>query len=220
MGGAKLMKEYLSKATSVREALMMYHGGYDRSGWGARTYAYPGKVLGDASIDANYGNGKPISAGETPVQQRKGQSRESLQLKAVQQNVAARLGISWEQLAMGGATKGDVAFALSQMKAGVQNNIQSLGIQAQQAMLPPMARAKILNEQRNQESGLMQLNTWGGKVVDGSQEGGRSITVGERAIVINVNGTQHPEAVGKAVNTAVQGGLDTLANANATAVKR
>lgn len=46
MGSAQLMKEYLTAAGgNLRTALTMYHGGYDRSGWGPRTRAYADKVF-------------------------------------------------------------------------------------------------------------------------------------------------------------------------------
>ena len=45
-GGAQLMAEYLKASKGdLRTALTMYHGGYDRSGWGPLTKAYPDKVL-------------------------------------------------------------------------------------------------------------------------------------------------------------------------------
>lgn len=46
MGSAQLMKEYLTAAKGdLKTALTMYHGGYDRSGWGPRTRAYADKVF-------------------------------------------------------------------------------------------------------------------------------------------------------------------------------
>lgn len=45
-GGAQLMAEYLKASKGdLRTALTMYHGGYDRSGWGPLTKAYPDKVM-------------------------------------------------------------------------------------------------------------------------------------------------------------------------------
>ncbi len=45
-GGAQLMAEYLRASKGdLRTALTMYHGGYDKSGWGPLTKAYPEKVM-------------------------------------------------------------------------------------------------------------------------------------------------------------------------------
>lgn len=206
MGGAKLLKEYLGKAGSVREALMMYHGGYDRSGWGPRTMAYPGLVLGDANF--------PTQAGI------KGESRNKMQLRAVQATTAARLGVPLNQLQLGDVNKGDVAWANSQLKAGIANNIQQLNVAALNPALPQQTRARIMSEARQQASGYDQMVKYGDRTESNQQQGDRVITLGERAIVINVNGADNPRLTAEEVFGHIDDHINDLANAGPDGVKR
>ncbi len=240
MGGAKLLKEYIGNSNSIREALMKYHGGYDKSGWGKNTLAYPGKVLGDSDLvqgDTGYnmvsGKKYAVSNRNTGYQETAtgqmfkpapvhGTSRDNIQLTSVQQNIAARMGLpNVDQLKQGGINKGDVTWAVSQLDGEYQNQISSLKVQLQNAMLTPSNRSKIITDLQNQESGLNQLRQYGGVVEDKAQDGPRTnITLGERAVWINVTGAGNPNQTAEAVMDKVHSGLSDLANSVDTGIKR
>ena len=207
MGGSKLLAQYIKEAGGdVRTGLMMYHAGYDRSGWGPRTRAYPGKVLGDG-ISGNTN------------QQIRGESREKIQLRSVQQNIANRLGVPLQQIQLGGVNRGDVSFARSQLEGGVQNQIFDLERQLNTVGLPQQAYSKIRTELRDQRSGLAMLQKYGGQSEAVAQEGPRSITIGERAVVINVTGSGNPEEVARHVEERFNSGFSDLINGTHTNLK-
>lgn len=195
--GAQILAENLKAAGgNVREALLMYHGGLDRKQWGPKTLSYPDKVLGEAP--------KPGVAG--------GESRDKIQLRSVQQNIAARLGVPLGQLQLGGVNRGDVSWAASQMKAGVENQIFDINKELMTVGLPQQTRSKLMTELREQQSGLNMLKKYSPQVEEAAQPGERSITIGERAIVININGVQDPETTGKILQDHLQNNLGDIVN--------
>jgi len=202
MGGAKLLADNL-KATggNIREALMMYHAGPDRTGWGPKTNAYPGKVLGDST---------PTSIGE---------SRNKMQLNSVQENMAARLGVPSGQLRLGGVNRGDVEWTRQQLDAGYQNQIADLHRQLQTVGLPQQQRSALMTELREQQTGLDLMRKFGDNVVNQAQPGDRSITIGERAIVINVNGSGDPSKTSEQVMQDLKEQLHDIAVSATTGIK-
>lgn len=202
MGGAQLLAENL-KATggNIREALMMYHAGPDRTGWGPKTNAYPGKVLGDST---------PTSIGE---------SRNKMQLNSVQENMAARLGVPSGQLRLGGVNRGDVEWTRQQLDAGYQNQIADLHRQLQTVGLPQQQRSALMTELREQQTGLDLMRKFGDNVVNQAQPGDRSITIGERAIVINVNGSGDPSKTSEQVMQDLKEQLHDIAVSATTGIK-
>ena len=202
-GGAKLMAENLKRSGgNMREALMMYHGGLDRSAWGPLTMAYPDKVLGDTGLGGGGGEGK-----------------QTIARKLVQQNIAARLGVPVDQLQQGQVNKGDVAWATQQLKAGVSNGIYGHEKELMNPMLPQSTRARIMNEIREQQTGLQQLQQYSPGVEEAARPGDRSITVGENAITINVNGVQDPKALVKMLDDHISGSLGDIINNANSAIK-
>lgn len=195
-GGAKLLAQYLkSSGGNMREALMMYHGGYDRSGWGPRTRSYPDKVLGEI----NDGDGG-------------GESKSTIKRRLVQQNIANRLGVPLEQIQQGAVNRGDAAWASQQMQAGVSNNIFDIQKQLMNQMLPQSSRSKLMNDLREQQTGLQQLQQYAPGVVEGQRQGDRSITIGENAIMINILGAGEPAAIARETKQQLEGGLGDLVN--------
>lgn len=202
-GIGKLMKENLDRTGgNVRDALMMYHGGTNKKNWGVLTNAYPDKVLGDVGMG---GGG--------------GESRQDIKRRLVQQNIAARLGVPLTQLQQGDVNKGDVSWAAQQMKAGVSNNIFDLQKQLMNQMLPQSSRSRIMNELREQQTGLQQLNQYSPAIEDKARPGERSITIGENAILININGVEDPKAMGKMLDDHLSGSLGDIVNQASTAIK-
>jgi hypothetical protein len=196
----------------VRKALTFYHGGLDQSKWGPLTAAYPDKVLGAGGSIAAPVHG---SAAATGV----GESRNKIQLRSVQNTIAGRLGVPVQQLQLGGVNREDVRFASSQMESGIRNNIFDLGNQLKAANLPNQVRSKIMTELRDQQSGLMQMRNYGSQVVESSQPGERSITLGERAIVINVNGSDDPNATAQTIQAHLSDHMGEIVNGTSTGMK-
>jgi len=77
-----------------------------------------------------------------------------------------------------------------------------------------------MSELRAQESGLAMMRQYSAQVVDKQQAGERSITIGERAIVINVNGAADPIATAEAVRLHLNDHIGELVNGTSTIVKR
>ncbi len=202
MGGAALMDDFLKRSGGdMNKALMMYHGGLDPANWGPLTRAYPGKVLG-AGGDAGAG-----------------ESRDKINLRSVQNTIAQRLGIPVAQLQQGRVNRGDVDFANSQLQAGITNQIYDTQNQLKAVNLPQQVRSKMMTELRNQQSGLTMMRNFGSQVEEKAQPGGRSITLGERAVVINVNGAGDPAAVGQEVKTQLDDHFGELVNGTSTGMK-
>jgi hypothetical protein len=225
MGGAQLLSTYLKKSGGdMEKALMMYHGGYDTKGWGPLTRAYPGKVLGGAAIP------KPLSqqaAAEssmkratTEVPTSTGESKTKINLKSVQNTIAQRLGIPVAQLQQGGVNRGDVSFASSQIQSGIQNQIMDLKNQLKAVNLPQQTMSKMMTELRAQQTGLTMMRQYGDQVVERAQPGERSITIGERAIVINVNGALDPAATAEHVKAQLDDHIGEIVNGTSTGMKR
>lgn len=224
MGGAQLFAGYLKSAGGdVETALKMYHGGYKRSGWGPLTNSYPGKVMG-AGAGRNIGANGEAPIMPLPTQQAyagtgRGQTKADINLKSVQNTIAQRLGVPVEQLQQGGVNRGDVAFANSQLQGGITNQIFDLKNQLKAVNLPQQTRSKMMADLQAQQTGLMMMRQYGGQVEGRAQEGGRSITVGERAVVINVNGAQDPVATANQVQAQLSDHLGEIVNGTATGMK-
>ena len=230
MGGAKLLAQYLKHTKGdVETALKMYHGGYDQTGWGKYTNAYPGKVLG-ANQHVGQSAGQAIGvAGEAPIMPMPdkrtsagdgiGESRHKINLKSVQNTIAQRLGVPVQQLQQGGINRGDVAFANSQLQGGITNQIFDLKNQLKAVNLPQQTRSKMMAELQAQQSGLTMMRQFGGEVESRAKPGERSITIGERAVVINVNGAQDPAATANAIQQQLGDHLGEIVNGTATGMK-
>jgi hypothetical protein len=192
--GAKLLADNL-KATggNLREALMMYHAGPNRKGWGPLTMAYPGKVLG--------GNSKEL-----------GESRELINKKTVQQNIASRLGVDVRQIQMGLTNKDDVKWASRQLMAGTANNAFDIQKQLMNVMLPKQTRSKLMNDLREQSLGMQMMEQFTPEIEDKAKEGPRSITIGENAIVVNVQGVENPGEFTRMLDEHLQNSLGDIAN--------
>lgn len=203
MGGAKLFSQYLAAAKGdVTTALMMYHGGFDRNGWGPLTRSYPGKVLGTEG-----GLYRPTRRGV------EGESRESINLRSVQANIANRLGVPLSQVQQGGIGRGDIAWSLSQMTAGVNNAMWANAIESSKANIPASDRARAITGVQEQARGLMSIQKYGSLIESQAPEGDRSITVGERAVQININAPSNdPNTLGEVARTGVVSGIQDVIN--------
>jgi hypothetical protein len=109
------------------------------------------------------------------------------------------LGAPVQQVQQGLVSQGDVAWKIGQLERGVQNNIFAQQTSLNNALLTPRDQSKILSDIMEQTRGLNALRQYGSVAAGMSMPGGQQITIGERAIAINVYGAQNPEATGKAV---------------------
>lgn len=218
-GMAKLVRSNIDHYNGdVGKAILAYHGGYDESQWGKKTMAYGQNVAGQYQ---SYMNGSASDGGRTQMPGNtvaairgigNGESRDSINRRSVQQNLAARLGIGLDQIQQGGVNRGDASFALNQLESGTENGIRSLQVQLGQVNLPRQTRSKIMNDIRDQQMGLQTLKTYGPDVVGAQREGDRSITIGERAIIVTVNGAADPHQTASAVAGHLQEGIGDILN--------
>ncbi|USN16320.1 transglycosylase [Luteibacter phage vB_LflM-Pluto] len=220
MGGAELIRKNIDHYNGdVAKAILAYHGGYDESEWGVKTRAYLGKVSSAYGTMAD-GGAEPASR-PTPVPRDKGggESRDKIALRSVQQNIATRLGVPLEQLQQGGVNRGDVSFAASQLDTGIQNQIFNLKKELAYEGLPQQVRSRIMTDIQTQQRGLATLQQYAPQVVDSSQPGARQITIGERAIVINVDGSENPQQTAQVIAGHLRDHINDITTGNATGIK-
>ena len=195
MAGAEIFAGNLKAAGGdVRTALMMYHGGYDRSAWGAQTLAYPDRVLNPGALSS------------------RGESKANINLAAVQANVAQRLGVDVRQVRQGGISKGDITWTLNQKEAELQNKIIDLNRQSHTANLPKTEYDRIARETQETQMGLEATRKYRGNIEDKAREGGRQVTIGQMPVYVNVTGAGNPEKIMHDVRENTQRGVQDALN--------
>ena len=198
--GAKIWSEMLKRANGdVTLALRYYNGGFDRKNWGPQNAAYPGKVLGGAT---------------------QGISVPDIQKLALERNIANSLGLKdVKQLQMGGVNRGDVAFTLSQFRAGLNTNMFNLNRDLQKSGLSRADRSKLMSELRQTQIGLNNIDKYGSSIVGNSRNSDeRTYTEGARPILtVNINGTYDPKIIEHIVRGELQQHFGDLSNSNSTA---
>lgn len=219
MGGARLMAENL-KATDgdYQRALMMYHGGTNEKNWGPRTRQYAKGIMGANSAIADAAKSPDQWDGVSKAGAG-GNSRDKLQYNLVQANIADALGVPLAQLQHGAVNRGDVAWKSKQIQAGLQNHIFDYNKQLAQTGIPQATRSKIMTDLRDQEAGLAMMRKFSPRIEAESRQGDQSITIGERAIVINVNGAFDPKQTANVVQDQLQGNLGELVNGAQDGIK-
>jgi hypothetical protein len=153
-----------------------------------------------------------------------GASRSSVNLTIVQKAIADALGLKdVRQLQQGGVNRGDAAWAYSQTETGLRNHITKL---KQDAAAPPSGGAmpqqqyaKLLTDIKNAERNLGILRQYGPGVVAAQQPGERAMTIGQGAIIININGAGDPIAIGQEVNDQIMRSINQSRNMMATGTK-
>jgi soluble lytic murein transglycosylase-like protein len=194
--GARIYSEFLQRNHgNVEAALRGYSGNSD-----------PNYV---SKISAAYGGG---SGGI-------GESRAKMNVRQVQQSVATYLGVPLDQIQRGGVTQGDAGWATRQIQAGISNHIYDLQRQLSVGGMPAQNYAKLKTELRDQSRGLDLMRQYQAEVVGRQQPGDQSRTVGERPIIINVNGATDPKAVGEEVNKQLTKSMNDLLYNFSTGVK-
>lgn len=236
MGGAQLMKEYLAAAKGdMNLALTMYHGGYDRSGWGPRTRSYPGKVMNaiEQQRAGNYGTEIPQGAQPYPAMEVAGksangggyapvagQSRQSLQYRMLQEAIASYLNVPVEQVMQGQVNKGDIDFAQKYLNIGTQRDYQKNMALASTPGVRPNIQAEAMKNARLAAFQLEAFQKYGNEMSANSRAGGRDITVGQKQIEINVNGVQDPRSTAYQVREVLQqDDINDINNLTATPLK-
>ncbi|MFM0035966.1 lytic transglycosylase domain-containing protein [Paraburkholderia strydomiana] len=182
--GAKIYIEALKRNNGdVAAALRAYNGNSDPM--------YVQKVLGTGGAGM-------------------GESKVKIQQRQVQQAIATYLGVPLSQIQRGGVNRDDAAWAASQMQNGVANNITALKQQLSVAGLPAQNYAKLQMELRDQSRGLDLLRQYSPGIVSREPAGERQRTIGERPIIININGALDPKAVGAEVNNQLTKAMNDL----------
>jgi soluble lytic murein transglycosylase-like protein len=182
--GAKIYMEALKRNNGdVAAALRAYNGNSDPM--------YVQKVLGTGGAGI-------------------GESKVKMQQRQVQQAIATYLGVPLSQIQRGGVNRDDAAWAASQMQNGVANNITALKQQLSVAGLPAQNYAKLQMELRDQSRGLDLLRQYSPGIVSREPAGERQRTIGERPIIININGAVDPKAVGAEVNNQLTKAMNDL----------
>ncbi|REG57623.1 transglycosylase-like protein with SLT domain [Paraburkholderia sp. BL6669N2] len=185
--GARIYSEFLKRNKGdVAAALVGYNGNSD-----------PAYV---AKIKAAYGGG---SGGI-------GESKQKMNIRSVQQSVADYLSVPLDQIQRGGVTQGDAGWATRQIQAGISNHIYDLQRQLSVAGLPAQNYAKLKTELRDQSRGLDLMRQYSAEVIGRQAPGDQSRTIGERPIIINVNGATDPKAVAAEVNNQLTKSMNDL----------
>jgi len=204
-GGEQAAGRALRNATSA----------YDAGSIVSKKYERPARVEWDAErrgqLAASYGRGPA-----------RGESRSSVQLDRVQQTMADYLKLSdVSQLKDGDMSRGDVRWAYDQTMAGLQNSLAGLRKQAlNKDRMTTRDYGALMDQIRDQEAGINLMKQYGPSVIDKQQEGGRTnLTLGERAIVININGAVDPVLVGDVVDQKLRSSMNTLLTGQATGTK-
>lgn len=148
-----------------------------------------------------------------------GESRQKMNIRSVQQSVADYLQVPLDQIQRGGVTQGDAGWASRQIQAGISNHIYDLQRQLSVAGLPAQNYAKLKTELRDQSRGLDLMRQYSAEVVGRQQPGEQSRTIGERPIIINVNGATDPKAVAEEVNNQLTKSMNDLLYNFSTGVK-
>lgn len=227
MGGTRLLSENLARAAGDPvKALLMYHGGLKESNWGPLTRAYPGKVLGSnfqhaapvadainpsATPTYSFGGGYRVGAG--------GENRNKAQLSMVQQMLAGRLRIPLEQLQQGGVSRGDVAWAASQQYSELTNGLKGM---RQSLNAPGLTEGKIGEIQRGilgTEAAMSNLRNFAPGIMEGSREGGRSLTIGEVRIQVAATPGSDGQQLGRDIGDAFKREVTDVLNQASTGIK-
>ncbi|WP_025599576.1 lytic transglycosylase domain-containing protein [Burkholderia sp. WSM2230] len=194
--GARIYSEFLKRNNGdVAAALRGYNGNSD-----------PNYV---AKVSAAYGSG----AGGI------GESRDKMRMRQVQNAIADYLHVPLDQIQRGGVTQGDAGWAARQLQAGIGNNITGLKQQLSVAGLPAQSYAKLQMELRDQSRGLELMKQYSGDIINRQTPGDQSRTIGERPIIINVNGAADPKAVAAEVNNQFTKAMNDLLMNSATGIK-
>ncbi|MDR5751129.1 MULTISPECIES: transglycosylase SLT domain-containing protein [unclassified Caballeronia] len=195
--GAAILAAMTKKAGGdQRLALRYYHGGFDRTKWGAVNAAYPDKVLGGGTVlsgpqavamDPNY-KGPWRFTGPTNVAAGLGESLESTQLIDFQKQIAARANVSLSQLQHGEGKHGDVNFGLQNYMSELKNRHdalkQGLGVSA----LTDMQRANLMGNLKSVDLEALNASRYAPQVLAQTTPGGRENTIGQTPIVVNITG--------------------------------
>lgn len=148
-----------------------------------------------------------------------GESRGTIQANNAQKEIAGRLGIEARQMRSGEVNRGDAEWSARQIQAGIENKIFEIKKELMAANLPEQTRAALMEDLKSQQTGLAQMQAFSPSIVQGAQEGERSITIGEKAITINVEGVQDPNTVANMTSEKLREQLGDLINNAANAIR-
>lgn len=150
-----------------------------------------------------------------------GESKAKMNIRSVQQQIADYLHVPLDQVQRGGVSKGDAAWAVQQLEAGMSNNLYGLKQRASVAGLPSQDYAQLKLQMRDQSRGYDLMRQYADGVVGKQQAGGRERTIGEQQIVQNftINGVTDPKAVADEINRQIKKGMNEVLMNYATGEK-
>jgi|GEM_PF-6529918 len=156
-----------------------------------------------------------------------GQGRADLNIQSVQQTIADFLHAPLSQIQNGGVFRGDASFAVSQIEAGMQNDIgKTLGEitaakqQVAQGLMNPQRLSQLQLHLRDQTRGLALMRQYASGVADEQRPGGRQWTQGDRPIQVNFNITGNdPKAIADEVHKVLNNGMADVLNHFSSGVK-
>jgi Transglycosylase SLT domain len=184
MGGSELLRQYLQMAGGDMDtALMLYHGGPNRRGWGPKTRAYPGLVSAAGGGNA----AQPMGPGGTSGSHL---GKPGVRETTVLNNLSSWLGVPKEQLLMGGINRGDVNFALQKGENDMTRNIAQLTMKQNQPYLPANELSNIRYQLQQQTMFLEWVKTYGPQIAEASPEGPATRSEGMRTMNLTFNGSQ------------------------------
>lgn len=205
----KIVAKYAPKSENDQAAYLAY---FKSKGFDKNTKINGGNlssfVSAQEAYESGYGSGHGI-----------GESRSKMNVRSVQQAVADWLHVPLDQVQRGGVTSGDARWATNQIEGGIQNHIYDLQRQLSVAGLPKQNYSKLRMELRDQTRDLGLMRQYSSQVIGRQQTGDRMLTIGEQAIVININGATNPNAVAQEVNDQLRKSINDLVNHYATGVK-
>jgi soluble lytic murein transglycosylase-like protein len=247
MGGAQILAENLKRYGNMDDALRAYNGGTDKSKWGTtkENADYVGRVAAqnatingeDFSKNPDLSNNllsswskmaydpdaKPLfSFGGSPLIDPKkgGESREKSALVNLQEQLAQQLGVKASALQTGNISRGDVDWAASNMMAQLVNSRYALLNQMNVPGLTSMAKAGMNTQLRTTDMQIQNMMRWMPNIDQVAPAGGRSITIGQGAVQVIVQGANvSPEQLAKEINNTLGDHLGELVNSNADATK-
>ncbi|WP_250512365.1 transglycosylase SLT domain-containing protein [Caballeronia sp. INDeC2] len=229
--GVAILSDMYKKAGGDQTlALRYYHGGFDKSKWGAVNAAYPAKVLANGGAyfgmtgpQANAWDPKATPAygftGGPQTNLRQLNSRDGIQIVGLAKQVAADLSLrDYRQVMTGGVPKADIDWALSNRLSTLLQAHAGLEQRAQLPIANPAARAQLFKDTMDNEHAISNLRTWGGTVAGFGGPGDRLYSRGmTQNNTFNINGATDPQAVGRVVEQHLNRVYHDVANSNESA---
>lgn len=231
-GGAALLADYRKRAGGDWDTtLKMYHGGLDRSGWGQRTNAYPGMVMGAASMSGpratawdptarspiTFSNPHSVNMAEG------GASFAKTRLRSVYARLSQDSGMPMDQVMQGGYRSSDAGVYLGNDYIDLARQRQATQAAMAAPGNDPGMQNKLAKQLADVDIQLQNITEYGAQVVQGGQVGDRTISQGveiKNTFNFSGGGNFDPHQLATEISNELAIQLHATANSNSTMVKR